>query len=606
MTLPRILVIDDQCGNTPELRESLCYKCRLVEIDVSTSDSKLERRAGEKKAIGGAVFSSGQIKHDTSVENSLEEIIRVVKSGWPSTDGWRWALILLDRQFICIPPTSDDDDYGFKALTELVRTFPDRESQPGNSELPIIMLSGSPEDTLGPGANTHGAAGYAAKDKLSRERFDELLEEHGLIEDEINGELPGKSHSLLKLLRDARRVARMRAGNALILGPQGSGKTSLARYIHKKSGRTGALVEHVSMATVVGLEYSQMFGHWAGAYNEAKESRAGKAELAQKGTLLLDEVHNMDRMSQEELLQFGRLQNGKRAVRRLGNFVRKDKSVRGDLDEKAGVITVDVLVLSATNEPLDNPKWRSEHGFSEPLYTRLALEYVPGPLRLPSLAERQEDIPFLFRKFLNQATQEIHGRTNEDGPKSIDPAVLNRLKAFPWPGNVAQLAGIAKGVALKSKDFADVLDRHLTLPEPIRVIPDPIPEPILAPPRTPATYSLKDIEHALRSVQMPRSHDELFGSLAVLQDAYGQLIMDLIEVALDETKPVTGTLEKNRPYVPALKLLYGYRMDAYQANGKLLQLAKLFWRDNPPPEGSALAGAILRALRNRNPKGSEK
>jgi DNA-binding NtrC family response regulator len=400
----------------------------------------------------------------------------------------------------------------------------------------------------------------------------------------------------------------MRAGNALILGPQGSGKTSLATYIHKKSGRTGALVEHVSMRTAVGLEYSQMFGNWVGAFNEAKESRAGKAELAHKGTLLLDEVQNMDRMSQEELLQFGRLQNRKRSVRRLGNFVRRDKSVRGDLDEKTGVITVDVLVLSATNAPLDNPKWRSEQDFSEPLYTRLALEYGPGPLRLPSLAERQEDIPFLFGEFLDQATKEINGRTHEDGKKSIDPAVLTRLMAFPWDGNVAQLAGIAKGVALKSKDFADVLDRHLTLPKvtSVPITPDPLPAPIPARIIDRPGNSLKDIEHAIRNAEVPRSHDELVGSLAALQDAYGQLIMDLIEVALDETKPVAGTPDKNRPYVPALKLLYGYRMDAYQANGKLLQLAKLFWKDNPPAEGSALANAIMRAIRNRNPKGSGK
>jgi DNA-binding NtrC family response regulator len=564
----------------------------------------LERRADEEKAIAGAVFTSGQINR----QNSLEEALKAVKSGWPSTDGWRWALILLDLRFDSTPAAEGDEIFGFKVLKELVKTFPDREAQPGNSEVPIIMLSGELEEIVEPGSNEYGASAYAAKE-LSRERFDELLEEHGLIED-IYGDLRGKSHALLKLLRDARRVARMRAGNALILGPQGSGKTSLARYIHKKSGRTGALVEHVSMRTALGLEYAQMFGHWAGAFTDAKESRAGKAELAHKGTLLLDEVHNMDPMSQEELLQFGRLENGKRTVRRQGSFVRRDRSVRGDVDEKTGVITVDVLVLAATNEPLDNPDWRSERGFSEPLYTRLALEYVPGPLRLPSLAERQEDIPFLFSEFLDQATKEIGGRTNKDGKKSIDPAVLTRLKAFPWLGNVAQLAGVAKGVALKSKDFADVLDRHLTLPaQPPPVIPELIPEPIIvAPPTlsTSSTHSLKDVVNAIRNAQLPRSHDELSGSLAALQDAYGQLIMDLIEVALDETKPVASTAEKNRPYVPALKLLYGYRMDAYQANGKLLQLAKLFWKDNPPAEGSALAHAILRAIRNRNPKGSGK
>lgn len=610
MTLPRILVIDDQCANQAFMRESVFGHCNLVEIDLDTSDSEVER-IRRPDSIAAAVFSSGQIKRETAVENSMEEVLRVVKSGWPSVEGWRWALILLDLQFDSTPSTPQDGRFGLEVLKELVRRFPDFEAQVGNSEVPIVMLSTVAKELIEREAGKYGALAYIEKPELTRAEFKRLLNHHGLIEDS-DGLLVGKSYGLLKVLRDARRIASMNSGNALILGPQGSGKTSIARYIHNQSGRdkTGPFIEHVSRPAVKELEYSELFGCWKGAHNEAKVHSGGKVEQAHMGTLLIDEVQTLNAMNQEELLQFGRLRNGKREVRRLGNFPKSDlyqaqQSVKGDLNKATSVITVDVLVLSATNAPLDVPAWRAERGFSEALYTRLATEYAGRPLRFPSLAERRDDIPLLFEKFVNMATEEFKGRTYQNGKKSIEPEAMERIKDYSWPGNVADLYGFARAVASNSQEFPDVFERHLPPFPRSDSTPIPVSVPVPPPPSSSTHNNLDEALRMLGSVQVPHSREALYGRLQSFQDAYGQLIKQLCEVALEETSPVEpGPLDK-RPYVPALKLLYGQKMTAGQANSKLLQLKKMFWKDNPPAAGSPLAIAISRAGENRNPNSSD-
>lgn len=613
MTPPRILVIDDQYATQAFMRGNLRFKHGLVEIETVTPDHDLEELVQSEGAIAGAVYSSGQVRRGAAVENSIEEVLRVVRSGWPSPAGWRWSLILLDGRFDSTPARDDDHVFGLKILEELVRQWPDSESPPGNSELPIVMLSTIPRHEREKLANQAGALAYVDKEELNRERLEELLGEHGLIGDtkgEPSQRLIGRSHALLKVLREARRVAWMGSGNALILGPQGAGKSSLARYIHKLSKRSGGpLVQYFSAPSAKALEYANLFGYWSGAHSEARESAGGKAEEAHNGTLLIDEVHNLATDTQQELLQFGRLNSdGQRTLRRLGNFPHSPdrvsqakKSVRGERDPQTSNIAVDVLLLSATNEPVDDPAWRAAYGFSDPLYTRLAVEYTGKPLRYPSLAQRKEDIPLLFRRFLERETRQIGGRTNETGTKSVDNEVEDRLKEYAWPGNVAELQGVALTAARNAKDFSDVLVRHLpTLQSSDRHRPAAsahAPEP---PPPTQSTHSLDDAEHVLRNVRVPRSMEELEGRLASLQRAFGPLVRELLEVTMEQHK----LARKSDDYItPALRTLFPDSIKtASQAYSKLLLLSKLFMND-PPAEGSLLAGAIRRARANRNPKG---
>ena len=596
-------MIDDQYATDTFMRGNLCYQCRLSKINVKTSDRELAETAAAEEAIAGAVFTSGQIVRGDEVENSVEEVLKVVESGWPSPDGWRWALILLDVHFISKPARYDDQTFGIKVLEELVRRWPDREAQTGNSELPIVMLSTRSRQERARDANQSGAAAYVEKDELKDQRLQELLNEYGLIGDP-SGALVGRSHALLKVLRDARRVARMQAGNALILGPQGAGKSSLARYIHERSGRSGLFVSYFSTPSAKELEYANLFGYWYGAHSTALESAYGKAEEAHEGTLLIDEVHNLKSDTQQELLQFGRLEGGRRWLRRLGHFPtaqerakQATRSERGDRDPETSRIAVDVLMLSATNEPLDDHNWRAAHGFSNPLYTRLAIEYVGRPLRFPGLAQRREDIPQLFEFFLQQETRNIGGRTNEDDMKSLDAEVAARLQEYIWPGNVAELRGVALEVARNSKDFTDVFIRHLpTLDVPAGGRPA---APTTDAPPTATANSLADVERILRNVHVPRSMRELQGRLSSIHDAYSLLVREVLEAAFDEKMASEG---RKAFVTPALNLLFGDKMKATTAYGRLLSLARLFEKDYPPADDSPLAIAIDQARRNRNPR----
>lgn len=610
MTLPRILVIDDQFATETFTRRERCDRWDLVEIEVTTSDEELARKAEStsKKIIAGACFTSGQVERGQSVENSLEVVRRVVQSGWPNKEaGWRWALILLDLQFNSKPKQVDDKTFGLKILKDLVELWPEREAQVGNSELPIIMLSSTvrPEGE-GP-SNQRGAQAYVEKEELTPERLKELLNEHGLVSDD-SGILVGRSHAFLKLLREARRVARMKHGNALILGPTGSGKTDLAQYIHRQSRRKEhPFIKYQIRATAESTEQSNLFGHWEGAFTGASsEPKAGEAERANKGILFLDEVHNLTPKLQIELLTYT-LPNsqGLREVSRMGGFpasgygVGKARdSVRGILDQNHHIL-VDVLLLAATNEHLDDSTWRANNDFRYDLYRRLAIDFMGKPLRVPSLAERKEDIAVLFKRFLAQKTKKEGWRSNHDETKNVDPEVFLILTSYSWPGNIAELHGIAHTVAYKSQDFTDVFVRHLPILEERRVLEEPHqPEKIsrtISTPSTLAKPNLKEIADSLRTVDVPRSLPDLDVQLASIQDAFDQLVQKVLEVALEESRLARGG--KNF-ITPALNRLFPHEITkTYQAYRKLYNLSQLF--KNPPAPDSVLAFAIQKAT----PKG---
>jgi DNA-binding NtrC family response regulator len=603
MIPPRILVIDDLYAKEAHLRGSLCFECGLVKIDAATSDSDLERLAESKKAIAGAVFTSGQISRGSSVENSVEEVLNAVNLGWPAVGGWRWALILLDLQFDSTPARNDDDKFGLKILEELVRRWPDRDAQTGNSEIPIVMLSTVPRKKGARSANEAGADAYVEKEELKRQKLRELLNEHGLIGDQTE-KLVGRSHSLLRVLREARRIAQMLSGNAMILGPTGSGKSDLARYIHRQSRRNKEpFVPYVSAASAESLEQTNFFGHWEGAFTGATEHTPGRAEDAHEGILFFDEVHNLTTKAQNELLVFARPNHdGLRLVRRLGSFPKSSNkaakardSVRGTLDKNYNIL-VDVVLLSATNEHLDDPDWRADNGFRDDLYSRLATDYWGNPLRYPSLEERKEDIPILFKHFVEQATRKEGWCINNDGTKSVDAEVYSQLMERSWPSNVAQLHGVAQVVARNSKDFPDVFVRHLPRPDERREMNSASRSANLSP--APSNNSLKEAEQVLRNVEVPRSLSELDGRLVSLRDAYGQLVKRLLESAMEQHKSATRS---DNYITPALRTLLSSEITSpAQACDKLLSLSKLFMND-PPKEGSLLEEAIERCRKIRRP-----
>jgi len=479
MSLPRILVIDDQLANEADVRASFCEACKVISVSADCSDADLRRMAESRaEIVAAATFCSGQTGDANRRENSVDVVDDAIQSGWPSAEGWRWALVLLDVRFDSKLKHDDDEWFGFRILEHLVDHYPEKDSAPGNCEIPVIMLSSLARNTEGRGqrAGRTGALAYVEKD-LDAARLEELLEEHGLLEDTLTARRPagrllvGRSLALLKVLRAARSIGRVRRGSALLLGPQGSGKSTLAWYIHDCSATRAAEPVHYYVSpTTSQLQYAELFGHWQGTYTGQIESRAGRAEEAHNGTLFIDEVHGLHRDSQNELKEFGRLisESGSwRTVRRLGSFptspstavTQARNSVRGRLrDPATGVIEVDTLLLSATNYPLDDPAWRTKHGFDEALYSRLGPEYGEHQiLHIPSLKDRYGDIGPLFDRFLEMASRRVGGHW----PKSVDRAVYELLDAYAWEGNVAELDGVAQTAAVGARNFDRVFPRHL-------------------------------------------------------------------------------------------------------------------------------------------------
>ncbi|MDR3588100.1 MAG: sigma 54-interacting transcriptional regulator [Negativicutes bacterium] len=199
----------------------------------------------------------------------------------------------------------------------------------------------------------------------------------------------------------------------LITGESGVGKTALAKKIHSISERssTGNFI-HVNCSAIPdSLLESELFGFEEGAFTGAKKSKAGLFELANKGTLFLDEIGDMPMALQSKLLNV--LQEGK--------FYR----VGGTRE-----IIVDVRIIAATNTKLD--QLISKGLFRQDLYYRLNVI----PIRIPPLAERQEDIPPLIALYLERANQ----RYKKD--KTISPEVTDILLKYKWPGNIRELINL--------------------------------------------------------------------------------------------------------------------------------------------------------------------
>ena len=209
----------------------------------------------------------------------------------------------------------------------------------------------------------------------------------------------------------------------MITGANGSGKELVARWVHEQSNRSkGQFVEVNCAAIPSELIESELFGHEKGSFTSAVKQRIGKFEQANGGTLFLDEIGDMSASAQAKVLRA--LQEGK--ITRVG----------GDKD-----IKVDVRVLAATNKDL---KKEIELGnFREDLFHRIAVILI----KVPSLAERKEDIPLLVDHFLNLIGDEYGSK-----PKSIDANALKELQKLPWTGNIRELRNVVERLVILGDD----------------------------------------------------------------------------------------------------------------------------------------------------------
>ncbi|CAA9509849.1 MAG: Response regulatory protein [uncultured Sphingomonas sp.] len=258
----------------------------------------------------------------------------------------------------------------------------------------------------------------------------------------VLGSMVTAAPEMLKVARTIERVASADV-SVMLLGASGTGKELLARAVHDQSGRPGAFVAINCAAIPENLLEAELFGYERGAFTGAVKSNVGKIELAENGTLFLDEVGDIPLPLQVKLLRF--LQE--RVVERIGGRT---------------PINVDTRVVCATHQNLE--AMIANGGFREDLYYRLA-EIV---VKIPSLAERAGDAVILARHFVNRFSRELNPAV-----QSIAPDALAAIEAYAWPGNVRELENRIKRAVIMS-DGKSLTSADLDLPVTGGELPVPI------------------------------------------------------------------------------------------------------------------------------------
>ena len=264
-----------------------------------------------------------------------------------------------------------------------------------------------------------------------------LLTENILLKEEVALKfgLPriiGRSENILNVAQIVQRVAPTKT-TVLLIGESGTGKELFARAIHNLSNRKHYPFVPINCAAIPrGLLESELFGHEKGSFTGADAKKLGKFELADKGTIFLDEIGDMELIIQSKLL---------RAIE------------EGDIERVGAVkaINVDVRIVAASNRDLE--KAVEEKKFREDLYYRLNV----FPIRIPPLRERKEDIPLLVEYFINKYCHEIKTTV-----KSISRESLDMLMNYHWKGNVRELENtIERALILCDGDV--ITPEHFTL-----------------------------------------------------------------------------------------------------------------------------------------------
>lgn len=339
----------------------------------------------------------------------------------------RYDLILMDMNY----SLSTTGEEGLELLMKM-RIF-----QP---DTPIILITAWGSISLAVEGMRAGAYDFITKPWDNRTLLQRIETALSLNEDnqrtDINKNynfnrvgIIGSDPALLELLSTVERVAPTDA-SVLILGENGTGKEMIAEAIHSNSRRRDNPFVMVNLGGISqSLFESEMFGHAKGAFTGAIAARKGRFEMADKGTIFLDEIGDLDLSCQVKLLRV--LQQ--HTFEPLGES-RPRK--------------VDIRVVSATNADL--PAMVADRTFREDLFYRLNLI----TLRMPPLRERSSDIPELLHHFLSKAAETEHMQLPE-----IEAETMEWLMRLPYPGNIRQLKNMAErallvgGSILKKKDF---------------------------------------------------------------------------------------------------------------------------------------------------------
>ena len=329
-----------------------------------------------------------------------------------------------------LPPCVDDIGEGL-ALIDVARAQ--------DPPLQVVVITGSDSKRGALEAVRRGAYGFFEKPFDAAELLHIVNQASRMRQLEIENrklraELPrppgflhllGTSKSLETVLKQARSVAAATSATVLLSGENGTGKEMLARAIHQESPRASGPFVAVSCAALPEtLIESELFGHEKGSFTSATQSRKGRFELADGGTLLLDEVGDLSPGVQVKLLRV--LQE--RSFERVGG---------------SKTLSVDIRLIAATNRDLE--KEVEDGRFRQDLFFRLNVV----PLSLPPLRERVEDIPILAAHFAAKSALKYGHPVPELSPKLVDV-----LQEYDWPGNVRELENLMERLVVLSNGEA--------------------------------------------------------------------------------------------------------------------------------------------------------
>jgi two-component system nitrogen regulation response regulator NtrX len=357
-----------------------------------------------RRSLAGILSDEG-FETDTVADG--EKALAALREGEQVPD-----LVLLD---IAMPGRD-----GVEILAEIRQAWP---------ALPVVMMSGHGTIETAVRATQLGAFDFIEKplsiekllltlrhalDRTRLERENQQLRAESIRAHEILGK-----SAPIKKLKQQIQVAAPTNGWVLITGENGTGKEMVAKQIHLRSKRAEKPFVEVNCAAIPEeLIESELFGHEKGAFTGAIAQKRGKFQLANEGTIFLDEIADMSLRTQAKILRI--LQE--HTFERVGG---------------TDTIDVDVRVIAASNKSLEQEI--QEGHFREDLYYRLNVI----PFHVPALRERREDLPILAKAFVEEFCAESGARR-----KQIAPRAMSRLQAYGWPGNVRELRNLMERLVL--------------------------------------------------------------------------------------------------------------------------------------------------------------
>ena len=578
MNKPRILWIDDFYGKTRNGRnKDRLDRCSSLGLKDITGDCLPENKQKPKsiividnreiddtvceendidEVVADVIFCQGQVEESGEVRNDLDGTLEVVRNGWEQPP--RWSLLLLDMHFATgvideggklVENPEDRVPERYFGLTILDSLWRDPELR----DIPVVITSAMGRDVIERLFPTQGVWAFVDKIDLDKAKLEELLNDYGLLADD---KIIGHSLPLLQCLRETRRRARIPNENILILGESGTGKELLAEYIHRQSSKTESYVPFFPQGVPETLIEDRLFGHQKGAFDGATADQLGAAELAEGGTLFIDEFGDIPATVQGKLLRL--LDKNIRETQRLGEQkVRKLQNLQ-------------VIMATEREEILFGDNFR---------HALLARAKIHNAIQIPTLSERAEDIPLLVEYFVKKYEREFNAE-----PRKVSEEALEALKVYPWPGNVRELESVIESAVFTYKGLRWLEVEHLNLlsyethglePLAAQIETDftEISDKQTQTADTPSHEGLDALIEYLDNFNFDGyQHSDLFGKLSQIESAYARFVACYLKASLN----LRGEIQ----YQAAMRCITGDD-DLRGAKAKR-QVEKILWLSKTP------------------------